>query len=154
MSNQRGAWSKCDVPTRNPTRIVFTHTALFYKGGVLKGSHVVGYFVIYYLTFINIAFLFLEIFLYSFAVLKQCRFNINFIYMSKEIITRKCIICGKEINLRDSHNAAPIISREKNSKNRCCTDCNDNFVLPTRMGMQIPKWFLQERNLKLIPRVI
>ena len=44
----------------------------------------------------------------------------------------KCCLCGKEITMIESHNPAPVVS---NSGDRCCADCNENVVAPTRMSV-------------------
>lgn len=52
----------------------------------------------------------------------------------------KCSICGKEIEKKQhngkifwdkGHNAEPI------NNGRCCDKCNENVVIPTRLGMHI-----------------
>lgn len=42
----------------------------------------------------------------------------------------KCCLCGKEIAEKYSHDPRPIIS---NNGNRCCAECNNNIVIPTRL---------------------
>lgn len=39
----------------------------------------------------------------------------------------KCIFCGKEIDTRQAHNAAPM------KEGYCCEDCNAKVVLPFRV---------------------
>ncbi len=46
-----------------------------------------------------------------------------------------CCICGKEINIADSHNAYPVrkSSAAGSAKNRCCSNCNKEYVIKFRM---------------------
>ena len=41
----------------------------------------------------------------------------------------KCSICGSSLNDRDSHNAQPI------NDGRCCSACNNDYVIPMRIAM-------------------
>ena len=41
----------------------------------------------------------------------------------------KCSICGARINDRDSHNAQPV------DDGRCCSACNNDYVIPMRIAM-------------------
>ena len=42
-----------------------------------------------------------------------------------------CIFCGKELKESESNNAEPfLLDGDKN--NVCCSDCNNNIVIPTR----------------------
>jgi hypothetical protein len=47
---------------------------------------------------------------------------------------KKCVICDRPIdvigNWTEGHNALPI------TEGRCCTNCNENKVLPARMGLK------------------
>ena len=42
----------------------------------------------------------------------------------------KCCFCGKEIEMKQSHDPRPIVS---NNGDRCCEHCNANIVVPTRI---------------------
>ncbi len=46
-----------------------------------------------------------------------------------------CCICGKEINIADSHNSYPVrkASATGSAKNRCCCECNEEYVVKFRM---------------------
>lgn len=41
-----------------------------------------------------------------------------------------CCFCGKEIEMKQSHDPRPIVS---NNGDRCCEHCNANIVVPTRI---------------------
>lgn len=41
----------------------------------------------------------------------------------------RCCFCGKEIDFLNSHDPRPIISQYGS---RCCLECNNNIVCPTR----------------------
>lgn len=53
---------------------------------------------------------------------------------------RKCCICGKPFD-GFGNNPAPV----KNS-GRCCDKCNNQTVLPARMGQIKAKWFLGQES--------
>lgn len=44
--------------------------------------------------------------------------------------TIKCCLCGATVPLMQSHNPAPLNRRRDD---RCCGDCNDMFVIPSRL---------------------
>ena len=41
--------------------------------------------------------------------------------------TVHCSVCGKLVELNKTHNADPV------NDGRCCSSCNNNFVVPERM---------------------
>jgi len=51
--------------------------------------------------------------------------------------TARCCICGKEFEITDhfwGHNPEPVQPNIVNGKmNVCCTDCNQNVVIPERL---------------------
>ena len=61
---------------------------------------------------------------------------------SKDYIPMNCCICGKHMpSIHDTHNPAPITpkcyakeAQENNLPHRCCSFCDQYFVLPARMG--------------------
>ena len=46
-----------------------------------------------------------------------------------------CCICRKKINIADSHNPYPVRkwSATGSAKNRCCSECNEEYVIKFRM---------------------
>ena len=55
-----------------------------------------------------------------------------------EIKNNHCVICYKPTNgVMDEHNPQPIKELEEDGKiNRCCSDCNEHFVIPARFTLQ------------------
>ena len=58
------------------------------------------------------------------------------------IMKIKCCICGKLINKKESNNPAGAMCKDNegnvveltfNETDRCCDDCNVNFVIPGRL---------------------
>lgn len=46
----------------------------------------------------------------------------------------KCCFCGKEMPFMQSHDARPIKTNFNNPLgDRCCTNCNSDIVIPTRL---------------------
>lgn len=57
--------------------------------------------------------------------------------MEDEII---CSICGDLIPIEESHNAQPV------SNGRCCSYCNEDTVIPTRIELMCEEEFEEEEN--------
>lgn len=66
------------------------------------------------------------------ALCQKCHNKLDMPYRvqhRKENAKIKCCLCLKEITFKDSHDIRPIIS---NYGERCCKECNENIVIPTR----------------------
>ena len=55
-------------------------------------------------------------------------------YNPHEIV--KCCLCGRKVEMWQSHNPWPIVDDEES---RCCGDCNANQVLPARWRLMHEK---------------
>jgi len=64
----------------------------------------------------------------------------------KDYKVMNCVLCNAEMKtVHDTHNAFPLteavyakVAQETNNKNRCCSDCDKNKVLPARLGNVSP----------------